>query len=414
MRHLTPTLIASAALAAFAVLAACGRPAPARTAERSPHAGGPAAPRLLRELRTPAAPGSGEPNLAPAPDGGLYLSWIEPAGEKSHRLMLARRVAGGEWDAPRQVAQGRNWFVNWADFPSVAAHEGALFAHWLERGGAGGYDYGVRVAVSRDGGATWSAPVTPHRDRTPGEHGFVSMVPRGDGRLALVWLDGRNAEAGGMRLMASSVDPGAALGPEVVLDDRVCDCCQTAAARTDAGIVVAYRDRSPNEIRDISVVRETASGWTQPATVGADNWRINGCPVNGPSLAAKGRQVALAWFAAPGDESRVQVAFSPDGGATFGSPVRVDDGKPSGRVDVVLLDDGDVLVSWLEAAGDRAEVRVRRVRPDGTRGPALVAAGSSTARSTGFPRMERAGADVVIAWRDSSEPPQVHTALIQP
>jgi hypothetical protein len=409
MRHLT-----LAVLACTAAFAGCGRPAPARTAEPSPRASDLPAPRLVRELRTPAAPGSGEPNLAAAPDGGLYLSWIEPAGEKSHRLMLARRSAGGEWDAPRQAAEGRNWFVNWADFPAVAAHEGSLFAHWLVRGAGGGYDYGVRVAVSRDGGATWSAPVTPHRDSTPSEHGFVSLVPRGDGAMGVVWLDGRNAEAGGMRLMASSIDAGAALGPEVVLDDRVCDCCQTAAARTDAGIVVAYRDRSPTEIRDISVVRETPSGWTQPATVGADNWQINGCPVNGPSLAARGRDVALAWFAAPGDESRVQVAFSGDGGATFGRPVRVDDGKPAGRVDVVLLDDGDALVSWLESAGERGEVRVRRVRPDGARGPALVAAGSSTARSTGFPRMERAGTEVVIAWRDSAEPPHVHTAVVRP
>jgi hypothetical protein len=64
--------------------------------------------------------------------------------------------------------------------------------------------------------------------------------------------------------------------------------------------------------------------------------------------------------------------------------------------------------------GDRAEVRVRRVRADGTRGPVLVAAGSSSARSTGFPRMERAGAEVVVAWRDAADPPRVHTALIQP
>lgn len=374
----------------------------------------PSAPRLARELSVPAAPGSGEPNLAAGPDGRAWLSWIEPAGEHRHRLMLSQRAAGGDWSAAQTIAEGDDWVVNWADFPSVAVDPdgSTLFAHWLARGAAGGHGYGVRVAVSRDGGRTWSPPVVPHRDHADAEHGFVSFVPWPGGAMGLVWLDGRQPDA--MRLMATTIDARARLSAETVLDERVCDCCQTAAVRAGEDVLVAYRDRSPDEVRDISVLRSTGTGWTPPRTVGSDRWQIQGCPVNGPALAARGRTAVLAWFTAPGDAPRVNAAFSSDGGATFGPPLRVDDGRPAGRVDVVLLDDGAALVSWLESAGEPAAVRVRRVRPDGGRSAALTVAGSSAARSTGFPRMERCGGEVVLAWRDAADPPRVRSAIVNP
>jgi hypothetical protein len=217
-----------------------------------------------------------------------------------------------------------------------------------------------------------------------------------------------------MALMATTVDAGGGFGPEVVLDDRVCDCCQTAAALVDGGALVAYRDRTAEEVRDIAVVRQVEGRWTAPQVVAADGWKINGCPVNGPALDARGRGVALAWFTAPQDAPRVQLSFSGDGGARFGAPLRVDDGRPSGRVDVVLLEGGDALVSWLEAtATEGAEVRVRRATPRAA-GPAVVVAGSSAARSSGFPRIERGRQEVVVAWRDPAEPPRVRTAVLVP
>jgi hypothetical protein len=198
----------------------------------------------------------------------------------------------------------------------------------------------------------------------------------------------------------------------VVLDPRVCDCCQTSAARARDALVVAYRDRSAAEVRDVATVRYAGGRWSEPAIVAADGWVINGCPVNGPAVAADGARVAVAWFSAPGDQGRVQVAFSSDSGASYAAPVRVDDGRPIGRVDVVLLASGDALVSWIEQAAPGAEVRLRTVSPSGRRGPALTVAPSSEARSSGFPRMERAGPEVVLAWRDAADPPRVRSGTI--
>ncbi len=149
-----------------------------------------------RLIESPAAPGSAEPNLALGRDGRLYLSWIEKSGE-DHALRFSSWQGEG-WSPARTIATGRDWFVNWADFPSVAAStDGTLAAHWLVRNGPGSYAYSVRLAISRDGGETWSDPVTPHRDGTETEHGFVSIVPMPDGTFEVVWLDGREMQVTG-------------------------------------------------------------------------------------------------------------------------------------------------------------------------------------------------------------------------
>jgi len=381
-------------------------------------------PLIVRELGSPAGPGSGEPNLAIAPDGRVLLSWIEPAGEGRHTLRYAHLDGSGTWSPPQMIAEGAGWFVNWADFPALAVlPDGTLFAHWLAKSGPSTYAYDVQVASSRGGGATWNGPIVPHRDGTQTEHGFVSMTPWGPAAMGVIWLDGRKtagaahsahgAAGAEMTLMHTTMAADGTLGAETVLDGRVCDCCQTDAVRAGDAVVVVYRDRSEKEVRDMSVVRFVDGRWSPPRTLAADGWEINGCPVNGPAIAADGATVAVAWFTAPNDKAAVKVAFSNDAGATFGAPIAVDDGRPLGRVDIVMLDRDAALVSWLEQ-GEKgaAALRVRRFGVGGSRGAAATVAESTGARSSGFPRMARSGAKVIFAWRDAADPPKVRTGIL--
>ena len=128
-------------------------------------------------------------------------------------------------------------------------------------------------------------------------------------------------------------------------------------------------------------------------------------------MAARGAQVAVAWFTGARDTARVLVAFSRDAGATFGVPVRVDDGDPAGRVDVELLEGGGALVSWIErTGGEAAELRARRVAADGGRGAAFTVAATGGQRASGFPRMVRSGGEVVFAWTVPGDPSTLRTA----
>lgn len=162
-----------------------------------------------------------------------------------------------------------------------------------------------------------------------------------------------------------------------------------------------------------SLVRQVNGAWTTPQPVFADNWQINGCPVNGPSISADGSRVAVAWFSSINDTPRVKIAFSQDAGATFSQPIQVDDGKNVGRVDTVLLPDGSAFVCWLSGDVEEGEIKVRRVRTDGSAGPSAVISKINLSRASGFPRMARRGNEVHFAWTEFGFPSRVRTALTQ-
>ena len=367
-----------------------------------------------RIVENPSLPGSQAPNLAAGLDGTVYLSWVEPK-EDGHALRFST-WRDGRWTKPKTVAEGDDWFVNWADFPSMAAiGDGTLAAHWLVRSGGPSYAYDVYLALSSDGGDSWSEPFRPHRDATETEHGFVSLVPSPDGHFEVIWLDGRKtAETprGAMTLRYAALHPDGRLEAEAEVDPSVCDCCSTDALRTgDGALLTAYRDRTASEVRDISVSLLQESEWSTPRTVHADNWEIAGCPVNGPAVAGLSDLIAVSWFTAASDSALVQTAFSSDGGQTFGRPLRVDDGNPLGRVDVVMLDEKSALVSWLERDTDHARIALRRVTPSGVTQPTFVTT-TSQARSSGFPRMVSIDGEIILAWTEGDEPSRIGTAVI--
>ncbi len=196
------------------------------------------------------------------------------------------------------------------------------------------------------------------------------------------------------------------------VDLRVCECCPTTAALTSDGPIVAYRDRSDGEIRDIYVARLENGKWTAPAPVHDDGWKIAACPVNGPMLSARGRDVAVAWFTVKDDVGHAYVAFSSDAGRTFGRPIRVDEASAIGRVDVELLPDGSAAATWIESAGQRSTLALRRVQPSGQRSSLVARLARSTAPGRAATRgWRRHGNELVFAWTENvGGKPSVKTA----
>jgi hypothetical protein len=393
-------------LAATLALAACARePAP-------------------QPLDTPAKAGAMLPRLSSDPAGVLWMSWVEPEGD-DHLLRFTSLDDAG-WAPARTAARGSDWFVNWADFPSVLhLGDGRMAAHWLRKLEGGPYAYEVQMSVSTDHGAAWSTPAPPHGDGTATEHGFVSLFPLAAGAGA-AWLDGRHTSGGGhdgehhdgahgahgaMTLRAGGLDWSGEPLPEHELDGRVCDCCQTAAATSAHGLTVIYRGRSEDEIRDIRAVTLGANGWTAPVPVGTEGWEMPACPVNGPALAAHGTRLAAAWFTAAQGRPRVLAAFSSDGGQRWTEPVEIASGAPLGRVAIVMPDEQTAVVSWLEnTARGRTELRYRRLPLEGRPGAVHIVTTTSPARSSGFPQMALAGNRLVFAWTRVGESAGIVTA----
>jgi hypothetical protein len=375
------------------------------------------APLLVTPLPSPAAIGSAQPQLSTS-DRGALLSWIERNGSRATLKFAERRASG--WTEARVVASGDDWFVNWADVPSVVRlADGSLAAHWLQKSGADTYAYDVRLSYSRDEGKTWAASFMPHHDGTKTEHGFVSLFQMPGGGLGLVWLDGRGmkpeshdghgpatspgAGAGAMSVRFATFDSAWKQTSERLVDPRVCECCPTAAAVTSEGPIAAFRNRSDDETRDIYVARLENGSWSEPRAAHKDGWKIPSCPVNGPALSVRGRDVAIAWFTMQGEQGHAFAAFSSDAGRTFGPPIRLDDSASLGRVDVELLDAGAAVATWIEFEDQRAQFRARVIDRSRGRLPATTIAGIEGGRASGYPRMASHGDELVFAWTESTQ-----------
>jgi hypothetical protein len=361
----------------------------------------------ITSLVSPAAPGSAEPNLTTDASGRVWLSWLEPRTGGGHRFR-ASTLSGATWSAPITIVEDNNLLANWADFPSLfIAADGTMAAHWLERA-TGREAYFVRIRLSKDGGRTWSPTLTPHKDASATEHGFVSFYDAPGGGVGLAWLDGREMAGGGhamaghsasMTLRSTVIRNGVA-GDEAVIDARVCDCCQTSAARSGNTVLVAYRDRSDKDIRDTSVARFENGAWSEPVTVHADGWEITGCPVNGPVVTATGKAAAVAWFTGAGGAPKTFVAFSADGARTFGAPIRLDRAVTLGRLGMIMPAADRVVVSSVERTQTGGRLILREVRQDGRVSEPIQVSEATPDRTGGFARLAQSGRRLIVAWTD--------------
>jgi len=349
--------------------------------------------------------------MVTGPAGEVVLSWLEPT-ETGNALSFSTLGDTG-WSDKRTITSADNWFVNWADFPSVVPLSDHLWAaHWLASQPAGGYAYDVVAALSLDGGETWSEAFIPHTDGTPTEHGFVTLFPDGAG-LGMVWLDGRkmvneydenDVASSGMTLRAATFGSDRLPIGEALVDDLTCDCCQTDVALTAEGPVVVYRDRTTDETRDIYVSRREFGEWQPGTAVSDDDWEIPACPVNGPIIRADGKTVAVAWFTAADDQPMVKVAWSGDSARSFSTPIVVDAERPLGHVGAALLPDGDLAVTWHRAAG-QGGASLMLARVDRNFGVVatypLVAAADVFAFSV--PQLVASGDDLIAVWTTETD-----------
>lgn len=356
------------------------------------------------EIKSPAQMSSSLPFLFSNADKTL-LSWVEKEGD-SLSILKYSELINGEWQNAQEIIRGTDWFVNWADFPMIAENRGNLWSHVLKKSTVGTYSYDVKMNVLPKGGnSIWKTDIALHTDSTPTEHGFVTVLPYKED-FFVTWLDGRNTEQneagerGAMTIRAAQVASDGSVSDEQELDVSTCDCCQTTAAITENGPVVIYRDRSETEVRDISIVRQVDGKWTSPKPVHTDNWKIKGCPVNGPKAMALGNTLVVAWFTGAQQKSRVQLAFSNDGGAEFAAPIQIAAGNVLGRVDVLLLDKSTAIVSWMESKDKKTRLKAVKVSSTGEQSVPVIIAKMNGSRKSGFPQMELVNGTIHFAWTD--------------
>jgi len=364
-----------------------------------------ASTKIVTLLENPSTGNSSLPRLF-ATEKQLFMSWVEQ--KDSISVLYFSTFENEKWTKPFEVNSGNDWFINWADFPVIAENNGNILISHLQKSAKDKYTYNVKVNLFSAETQTWKMDVLLHTDGTSSEHGFVSVVPYGKSSFYAIWLDGRNTVAGTgghethggppMSLRGRVVHADSTMEPDVELDNRVCDCCQTGMASIDDAPILVYRDRSDTEVRDIARIGLFDDSFSAPHPVYNDNWKISGCPVNGPAIAAYKNNVAVAWFTAVNNFSKVQLAFSKDKGKSFGVPVQVNNSETIGRVDVVMTSKNTAIVSWVENIGDETLIRAMRVSEDGAKAFPVTISKTSFERASGFPQLEIVGDRLYAAW----------------
>ena len=352
------------------------------------------------EIKNPSLINSSLPRLFSNGED-LLMSWIQ--NKDSIASLKYSKFNGINWTAPTEIISGSDWFVNWADFPAIADNNGSVLTNILKKSAEGTYTYDIHLQLYSKQKNTWKNNILLNQDGIKSEHGFVSMLPYNNDSFFVTWLDGRTLvgvpkENEQMTLRAAFIDAEGEISNDILLDDKTCECCNTAATMTANGPIVAYRDRSDTEIRDISIVRFVNGNWTAPKNVYQDHWEIPGCPVNGPAIDSFNDAVALAWFTAENDNPRIQVSFSENQGETFGLQYRVDNGNAIGRVDIVMIDQNNAVVSWMEPDGIDTLIQILKVSSNGEKNMPITITKTRSERSSGFPQLEVVGDKLYVAW----------------
>jgi hypothetical protein len=338
-------------------------------------------------------------------NGSLSLTWISSDEDMNAELNF-RQFKDGNWLSPMTLAVGSDWFVNWADFPTHAISGDQVLTSYLKKSAGGSYTYDVFLSLQNLSGEKVKEDFILNTDGFKAEHGFVSMVAKKDDEGFLIsWLDGRNTvekDADGnhkpMTIRFAEITNNGDIINENELDASVCDCCQTSVTNTDKGPLVVYRDRSEKEVRDIYVTRKLDDSWEAPAAVHNDGWVIYGCPVNGPKVVSNSNNIAVSWFTVYDGKPRVNLSFSKSYGASFDSPVQINDNDAIGRVDVVFLNDTEVLVSYMEQDDFDTYLRLKKVSVDGKVSKPITISKIDSGRNTGVPQLEILNDEIFIVW----------------
>jgi hypothetical protein len=278
-------------------------------------------------------------------------SWAAPV-----RVNVAPEPIGAENDARPKIALGP---------------QGELFVTWtmpLSKPFTGH----IRFARSLDGGRTFSAPATVHKDRQEITHRFDAITVGRDGRLFVAWVDKRDLEArkdsknayrGAAVYFAVSDDRGASFRGDYKLADHSCECCRIALLPRDDGVLALWRHVFEPNIRDHAIARMSADGRAsglRRATF--DDWKLDVCPHHGPSVAAdaEGRLHAVWFTGTPGRS-----------GAYYG---RLAEGRVEGqrRIGGDRAEHADLAVAgkriaivWKEFDGERSQLRAMLSEDDG-------------------------------------------------
>lgn len=205
-----------------------------------------------------------------------------------------------------------------------------------------------------------------------------------------------------------AIDSAAEL-PQKLADD-LCECCAPALAfDADGRPVVAARVIFPGNIRDHALVQwnhggQSDQGKGKPSIqrVTHDDWSINTCPIQGPSLAISADdRYHLVWFTL-GQHKGVFYAYSDDRGKHFSQPLAVGDPKALAMNGAVVAQDKLTVLAWQEYRDGKTRM-LTRISIDNGRTWSPPSAVAATAGNADLPLLLPSPAGIYLSWNTARE-----------
>lgn len=345
--------------------------------------------------------------------GTLWALSPQAVAEGSIALALRRSDDGGQsWSAPaivsRETAGARG-----EERPALAlGAKGEIFILYTRplAGARNPHTGDIRFVRSVDGGKSFSEPVSVHANRDPIVHAFGAMIVDPAGNLYVVWIDSRNKEAakagkqaypGNGLYYAVSTDAGKSFQGDYRIADHTCECCRLSLALNEKQRpVVMWRHIFAPNIRDHATAELGLDGVAGPVTRASfDDWRIDACPHQGPSLAfaADGTR-HQSWFTVKENEGGIYYAAVSRSGQS-GTPVRLGTGQA--KQGEVAVDGKNICVVWKQFDGEATALIARMSKDHGRSWTQKELA--RTTNDSDRPQLLHTASGVVAAWHTQNE-----------
>lgn len=313
-------------------------------------------------------PGAGAPEpftAAPAfgPDGTLWL--VRPVVD---RIVVTRSADLGKTFTQPVVVTPEPMNLDWgpdARARIVVDDKGGLvvtFGTFQDKN----FNGRAYFARSTDNGASFSKPRPITADTTSQRFEVTGVDP--SGRVFAAWLDKRNvaqARAKGQAYPGAALayaweDGEAGFGDTAIALDNACECCRLGLAFAAAGRpAVVFRNIFPGSVRDHAVITYQDEKTPGPVRrVSVDDWKIEACPHQGPSLAiAPDGSHHVAWFTDGAARKGVFYARADSADTPFSEPRPLSKPDRQPARPYLLASSRALHLVWKEFDGTKAVVR---------------------------------------------------------
>lgn len=262
----------------------------------------------------------------------------------------------------------------------------------------------IKYAVSADRGKTWTEPVSVQAGYPDGGSiGFSNMLRLDDGEIGIAWLGTGPASVVGRPVMFAKSTKEGGFTRAILVDSVACQCCRIALSTDGNGDVkLAFRNLLPGSVRDISITGSADNGnsFIRPVSFSGDDWIIDGCPHDGPSIVNNADNTFAAWYAGSSAHENAGVYYAEldKGNHTLTKRMIAARGK---FIQLCLMPDGTRIIGYNESYSERDstfnKIVIGKINDKGY----FIREVTQPGVQGFYPMVTSAGNDhVVIAWKD--------------